>query len=366
MRILVTTNAAVGHFLPMAATIAELAASGHEVLVGCPGKFAPFVRRAGFDPVACDELDVPIAVPGPPPLGERDARLTWAVTLSWPADCRTWLDSLLEHARRWNPELVMVEPVEHAGRIVAAALGVPLVVHGWGFTLPGSVDELAAVGILDLYDRVRAAPPTPVLVADLGPASVQAGDIGPAQRFRYQPFALPPQPPPPPPPARRPLLVTPATYPNPDAAASIRPAVAAALEAGADVLAVLGNPDRLSGEPFPPGATVVDWVDLPAAIRDSHLVVHHGGAGTSWTALSCGKPAVVLPQAGDQFRNAQLLSAAGAAIVSSSEDLDELRAAVAGALHDTGVAERAAAIAGANAAMPDVRELTHRIGTLAS
>jgi UDP:flavonoid glycosyltransferase YjiC (YdhE family) len=36
MRILVTTNAAVGHFLPMAATVAELVAIGHEVRIGCP------------------------------------------------------------------------------------------------------------------------------------------------------------------------------------------------------------------------------------------------------------------------------------------------------------------------------------------
>ena len=45
MRILVTTNAAVGHFLPMASTIAALIADGHEVLVGCPASFAPFVRE---------------------------------------------------------------------------------------------------------------------------------------------------------------------------------------------------------------------------------------------------------------------------------------------------------------------------------
>jgi len=44
MRILVTTNAAIGHFLPMAATVAELAASGHEVRIGCPLSFEPFVR----------------------------------------------------------------------------------------------------------------------------------------------------------------------------------------------------------------------------------------------------------------------------------------------------------------------------------
>ncbi|WP_414690668.1 nucleotide disphospho-sugar-binding domain-containing protein [Nocardioides sp.] len=50
-----------------------------------------------------------------------------------------------------------------------------------------------------------------------------------------------------------------------------------------------------------------------AAIQTCDLVVHHGGAGTSRTALGCGTPAVVLPLGGDQFRDAQLLATAGAA-----------------------------------------------------
>jgi len=363
VRILVTTNAAVGHLLPMASTIAALTAGGHEVLVGCPASFAPFVRRGGFEPLPGDEIEVRNSVPDPPP--QHDARLTWAVTLSWPSDCRPWVDSLLQQARRWRPDVVIVEPVEHAGRVVAAALGLPLVVHGWGFTLPSSVEAAASAGIRDLYDRVRAVPPEPSLVADLGPASVQADDCGPARRYRYRPFPLPGAPLPPPPTTKPRVLVTLGTYPNPDAAAGLRTAVAAALDHGADVIAVLGHQDRGARDTFPAGATVQEWVDMPAAIRDSDVVVHHGGAGTSWTALSCGKPAVVLPQAGDQFRNAQLLSAAGAAVVSSTSDAGELADVVAQALDDANLAERAAAIARDNAALPDIAELAHDIAALA-
>lgn len=366
VRILVTTNAAIGHFLPMAATVAELVASGHEVRVGCPESFAPFVRRAGFDALACAEIDV--SPPVPPPPDDRDERLMWAVTLSWPSDCRTWVDALLPQARQWQPDLVMVEPVEHAGRIVAAALGVPLVVHGWGFTLPAIVDELAPAGILDLYEQVAATPPTPALVADLGPATVQAADAGPAQLYGYRPFPVPGAPLPPPRTEPRTdkhrVLVTLGTYANPGAASLIRAAVAAALDDGADVIAVLGNDDRGTHETFPPGATVLEWVDMPAAISGCDLVVHHGGAGTSWTTLSSAKPAVVLPQAGDQFRNAEILSAAGAALVCSSQELSALATAIARGLADSTLAERAAAIARDNAAMPDVAELARHIGRL--
>jgi enterobactin C-glucosyltransferase len=365
MRILVTTNAAIGHFLPMAATVAELVAGGHEVRIGCPGSFEAFVRGAGFEALGCDEVDVSAPVPPPPPAEERDARLTWAVTLSWPSDCRTWVDSLLRQAQQWRPDLVMVEPVEHAGRIVAAALGAPLVVHGWGFTLPAFVEDLAPSGILDLYEGVSAAPPRPALVADLGPAGVQASDTGPVQRYGYRPFSVPGHPLPPPRTERHRVLVTLGTYANVRAASLIRAAVAAALDNGADVIAVLGNDDRGSRETFPTEATVLEWVDLPAAMPGCDLVVHHGGAGTSWTALCSGKPAVVVPQAGDQFRNAEILSAAGTALVCSSQGAGDVAAAIARGLDDSKLTERAAVIARDNAAMPDVAQLAHHIAALA-
>jgi UDP:flavonoid glycosyltransferase YjiC (YdhE family) len=162
------------------------------------------------------------------------------------------------------------------------------------------------------------------------------------------------------------VLVTLGTYANVGAASLIRAAVAAALDTGAEVVAVLGNDDRGSRETFPPGAVVLDWVDMPAAISSCDLVVHHGGAGTAWTALSCGKPAVVLPQAGDQFRNAEILSAAGAALVCSSQEIGDLTAAMARALNDSTLTEQVAVIARANTALPDVAELAHQIAALAA
>jgi UDP:flavonoid glycosyltransferase YjiC (YdhE family) len=364
VRILVTTNAAIGHFLPMASTIAELVAGGHEVRIGCPGTFEPFLRKAGFDALPCEEIEVSPQVPPVPPADDRAGRLIWAVTCSWPSDCRPWVDELLRQTQQWRPDLVMVEPVEHAGRIVAAALGVPLVVHGWGFTLPAFVEELAPSGILDVYERVSATPQLPALITDLGPASVQAADIGPVQRYGYRPFPVPGQPLPPLRTEKLRVLVTLGTYANVGAASQIRAAVSAALDNGAEVIAVLGHDDRGSRETFPPNATVLEWVDMPAAIAGCDLVVHHGGAGTSWTALSCGKPAVVLPQGGDQFRNAEILSAAGAALVCSSREIGDVAAAIACGLDDSKLTERAAMIARENAELPDVAELARHISTL--
>ena len=41
------------------------------------------------------------------------------------------------------------------------------------------------------------------------------------------------------------------------------------------------------------------------------LVVHHGGAGTTLGAAAASVPQLLLPQAADQFRNAEAVAAAG-------------------------------------------------------
>lgn len=63
-------------------------------------------------------------------------------------------------------------------RIVAEALGVlPLVEHGWGFTLPRKLTQVRSSTLSDVYSAVGAAPISPTLKVDLGAVTVQATDI---------------------------------------------------------------------------------------------------------------------------------------------------------------------------------------------
>jgi UDP:flavonoid glycosyltransferase YjiC (YdhE family) len=348
MRILVTTNAAVGHFLPMAPTVAALIAAGHDVRVGCPEGFASFVERCGFPTIGCREVRVEPEVPPMPPPTDHQERLTWAIVHSWPADCRSWVDELVSAAHNWRPDAVMVEPVEHAGRIVAAAIGVPLVVHGWGFTLPSGTDEAAADGLADLYRQVGAEPFSPTLVADLGPGRLQPPDAPRVRRFAYVPWPLPGEAIPGRSAQQR-VLMTLGTYPNPRAASCLREAALAAHRLGVEVVLVLGNRDRESTVELPPDVITVRWTDMRSAIRSSDLVLHHGGAGTTWTTLAEGRPAVVLPQGGDQFANADRLAAAGAGLV--VDEAAQVGDAIESALDDTALAQNAAQVASENAAM---------------
>jgi hypothetical protein len=252
MRILMTTNAPIEHLLPMASTVAEFANDGARGTRRLPRSIRAVRVQSGVRRAELRRDCVSMPVPPPPRAADHDGRLMWAVTLSWPSDSRSWVDSLLRHAKQWRPDLVMVEPIEHAGRIVAAAVGLPLVAHGWGFTLPAHVEDVARAGLADRYERVSATPSTPVLEAELGLSLAQAPDVAPAQRYRYRPFPGAGQSVPPRRIGKRRVLVTLGTYPDASAAPLIRAAVTTALENDAEVIAVLGHHDWGSGETFPP------------------------------------------------------------------------------------------------------------------
>jgi UDP:flavonoid glycosyltransferase YjiC (YdhE family) len=69
-----------------------------------------------------------------------------------------------------------------------------------------------------------------------------------------------------------------------------------------DVAALGTLPAGVRAERFVPQAEVLGQVDV---------VIHHGGAGTTLGAAAAGVPQLLLPQAADQFRNADAVAAAG-------------------------------------------------------
>ena len=215
----------------------------------------------------------------------------------------------------------MVEPVEHAGRVVAAVLEIPLVEHGWGFTLPAAMTQAGTQSLRDVYSAAGVTPRHPALTIDLGPEQMQAGDAPAVDRYRYTPWS-PPGRRLPPAEGKLRLLVTLGTYAHPDAASLLRAVVACGRDHGAQVVAVPGNSDRGSAADFPADVSVPDWVDMVDAVASCDVVVHHGGAGTSWISLLTGRAALVIPQAGDQFRNAHLLEQAGVARVIDTDRCD--------------------------------------------
>ncbi|MGW7053160.1 macrolide-inactivating glycosyltransferase [Streptomyces sp. NPDC054887] len=93
----------------------------------------------------------------------------------------------------------------------------------------------------------------------------------------------------------------------------------------------------------PANVEVRDWVPQLAVLRQADAFITHAGAGGSQEGLATGTPMVAVPQAVDQFGNADMLVSLGVARRVDTEDAtaDTLRAAVLGLLDDPEVIRRA-------------------------
>ena len=80
---------------------------------------------------------------------------------------------------------------------------------------------------------------------------------------------------------------------------------------------------------------------MQSALPQCAAIVHHGGAGTTISALSVGVPQVVVPQGADQFVNAAAVERRGCGTQAGPDPAqvrDAVRRAVAG-VFDTAVGQ---------------------------
>jgi len=127
-----------------------------------------------------------------------------------------------------------------------------------------------------------------------------------------------------------------------------------AAETGADVVgctSVLPGAPGVTGWPEDLGA-VPDWVRVEdfvpqvAVLHRADAFVTHAGMGSCTEALWCGVPTVAVPQAVDQFGNAEQLAAIGVGVHLASDppSPDDLRTALLGVAGDPDVRYRLDAI----------------------
>ncbi|WP_426362287.1 macrolide-inactivating glycosyltransferase [Streptomyces sp. E-08] len=94
---------------------------------------------------------------------------------------------------------------------------------------------------------------------------------------------------------------------------------------------------------LPPNVEVHSWVPQLAILRQADAFVTHAGAGGSQEGLATATPMVAVPQAVDQFGNADMLQSLGVARHLPRDEVtpERLREAVLGLLGDPEVARRA-------------------------
>lgn len=99
-------------------------------------------------------------------------------------------------------------------------------------------------------------------------------------------------------------------------------------------------------EQIPGNVEVHQWVPQLAVLREADAFITHAGAGGSQEGLATGTPMVAVPQAVDQFGNADMLQGLGVArhVPRDEADAATLRAAVLALVDDPEVRRRLGAI----------------------
>jgi MGT family glycosyltransferase len=132
-------------------------------------------------------------------------------------------------------------------------------------------------------------------------------------------------------------------------------ALEAARELDVDVVVTLGpghDPKALG--PQPPNVKVAEFIPQAQLLPACAAVVSHAGSGTFLAALAAGVPQVLLPQAADQFLNAEAGARGGVAVPIAPGELSStrVRAALERVLSDAAFRTAAQRAQAEIAAMP--------------
>ncbi|GAA2556887.1 glycosyltransferase [Winogradskya consettensis] len=110
------------------------------------------------------------------------------------------------------------------------------------------------------------------------------------------------------------------------------------------VLQIGSHVDPAELGPVPDSVEVSPWVPQLAVLEQADAFVTHAGMGGSSEGLYCGTPMIAVPQAADQFANAEQLAALGVArvVASATVTAAELRETLLALTGDPAVVTRSA------------------------
>ncbi|MFE0019908.1 nucleotide disphospho-sugar-binding domain-containing protein [Amycolatopsis sp. NPDC059021] len=372
MRLLFTMAPGYGHLFPLVPLAVTAAMAGDDVLIATTGPNVEAAANAGLSAYdVAGGADVTGVYTG---LQETImARELSADELKAEAGRRfgavgeLMLDGLVTLARRWHADAIVYPPALAAGLLAATAAGIPAVLHGIGLRRPTYRPAMLAMSGAARRWGVDELPERPRAEITVCPDSLEPEPVGSALPMRYLPYnggiVLPEW-------AiergQRPRVCVTlgslsATIGRGELLAKVIDAVS-----GLPVELVLTSAGAgLSAlpDPLPANVRVVDWLPMRVLLPTCRAIVHHGGAGTTFSAFAAGIPQVIVPHGGDRPMNARLIEAKGAGVELSlaTADPEAIAASLNEVLRAPGYRDAARAIAGELAAMPAPAEVLPRL-----
>lgn len=365
LRIMAAPSPAAGHFYPMVPLLWALRSAGHDVRVVVPAFFVSTVLQSGLPAVATAPDDETAAID---PRDEIDDDLTTGTyrrIARIAAAMERDVDAIVDG---WRPQLVISDPMDFTGRRAAADHGLPYVEHWIGQFLPSEPRTRAAQHVFGARSaRWPGTGAAPGLAVDPCPPGFQSADAPTAVRTRYVPYngpALLPRwladrdrP-------RRVLVTLGTIVSQGPAAHQLLKEVLDATD-GLDAEVVIAARRGSVPEELAQRARTVRWLPIGLTAQRCDLVVHHGGSGTTMSALAHGVPQVVCPSVLDQTDNALRLDQVGAGLmVPLTEALageDAIAHAVEQVLGDSAYGKSAAVLRDENDAAPSPADVAEQL-----
>ncbi|WP_410655370.1 nucleotide disphospho-sugar-binding domain-containing protein [Amycolatopsis sp. lyj-112] len=312
MRVLFTTIPLSGHFFPLVPLAWACRLAGHEVLVATAESFVPTAARSGLPVVACgaaaDGLDAVFAQARGHELAER----RYAHGQGFASVASQAMPGMAAVVDSWRPDLVVSERAELAGPFAAAERGIPFVELHW------AVAELAeyraaavdALGTLPVASGVlNPWPPSLRTPYSAGHWSMRNVDYNGDARVPAWALRA----------AARPRVcvtfgtVLPQLFVD-DAFELVGPVLESLARLDVEIVVAVDEKVAAGWPRLPDAVRHVGRLPLSEVLRACDLAVHHGGQGTTLSALGAGLPQVVLPAFDDQFDNGAAVVRAGAGI----------------------------------------------------
>ncbi|WP_380282745.1 nucleotide disphospho-sugar-binding domain-containing protein [Kitasatospora purpeofusca] len=370
MRILFTGPAAPSHLFPMVPTAQALRAAGHEVLFASPRPLEE-LRQTGFAIVeigdgrpvrdAFEEVVGTEAHYAQPDLTQDQIMDIGAAAFALAS--RSTVDDLLAVAAGWEAQLIVHDSCLASAQLVAAKLGIPAALQNFGISSGLDMASRLAARFTDVYEKHGVAAPADTTPLNIVPASLGGDDSG--LRMRYVPYngggvvpaallhrGVRPR-----------VAVTLGTViAGIDGLEAIAPLTEAAAAVDAEFLLAVGDADLADLGSLPANVHALPWVPLAELLRVCDAVVHHGGSGSTLTGMQAGLPQLLLPQGADNFTVADALVATGAALRSTSADVDV--ALLTRLVSDPGLREGATRLRAENDALPTPAALVPAIEAL--
>jgi UDP:flavonoid glycosyltransferase YjiC (YdhE family) len=386
VRVLIVVTPVSSHLQPLVPLAWALAGAGHEVMcAGEPGAVAA-ARSAGLHTLAIETEPLPADAPPPAPArstGGAPAAVwepDWeALAVRWRARVGRVLDGYLRFAREWRPHLVLSDPVEFCGPIVAGVLGVPSVVHRWGTdvltTLARGPARAALRSVCERAGTPGGLLPDPDLLLDPCPPLLRHPRAAPARPVRFVPYNGPGSYPAWGPlcsPEQRTICVSFSPQTIEGSGTATLTAAARAFEGLEGVRGVFTLSRERAEElgPVPANVRVIEPTPLSQLLRCCTALVHHGGSGSGLTALHHGLPQLVLapplPSLGVYAEQIAACGAGRSLDPGEQRDPEAIRTALRELLDDRSYRAAAGRVREEMAAMPAPAEVVADLEELAA